>query len=124
MAKNEKNKVTSQTLELIVVIVYRKKIDYYIDVLQDCNANIEMSILGSGTASKEIESLIGVTTKEKGIIIAPISSKNVPKALEKLSQKFNTIRNGKGIAFTIPLDSIIGVRIYQMLLDSRKGKIE
>ena len=36
-------------------------------------------------------------------------------ALAKLEEKFNTIKNGKGIAYTVPMTSTIGVAIYQFL---------
>ena len=36
-------------------------------------------------------------------------------ALEGLSRKFRTIKNGKGIAYTIPMTGTIGVAIYRFL---------
>ena len=38
-----------------------------------------------------------------------------PHALEALSEKFQTIRGGKGIAYTVPMTGTIGVAIYQFL---------
>ena len=34
-------------------------------------------------------------------------------------KKFNTIKDGKGIAFTIPLTSVIGTLIYGFLSNNR-----
>jgi hypothetical protein len=39
-----------------------------------------------------------------------------------LDNKFETVRNGDGIAFCIPVSSIIGVAVYQFLVDNRKKK--
>jgi ATP-dependent Clp protease protease subunit len=39
-------------------------------------------------------------------------------ALEALEEKFNTIKNGKGIAYTVPMTSTIGVAIYQFLCNN------
>ena len=39
-----------------------------------------------------------------------------------LEDKFATIKNGKGIAFAVPLSSVIGVNIYQFLSNNRLGK--
>lgn len=33
--------------------------------------------------------------------------------MTRLEDKFATIRNGKGIAFVMPLSSVIGVNLYQ-----------
>ena len=42
--------------------------------------------------------------------------------IEVLEEKFNTIRNGKGICFAVPLSSVIGVNLYQFLSDNRMGR--
>ena len=39
-----------------------------------------------------------------------------------LNEKFQKVKNGKGIAYTIPLDSIIGVSMYQLLSNDRTIK--
>ena len=41
-----------------------------------------------------------------------------------LEEKFETIRGGKGIAFAVPLSSVIGVNLYQFLSDNRMGRGE
>ena len=35
--------------------------------------------------------------------------------MQGLENKFHTLKNGKGIAFTIPMSSVIGVAIYRFL---------
>ena len=40
--------------------------------------------------------------------------------MKVLEQKFETIKNGKGIAFTVPLSSVIGVNNYQFLSNYRQ----
>ena len=39
-----------------------------------------------------------------------------------LEEKFETIRNGKGIAFAVPMSSVIGVNLYQFLSNNRQGR--
>jgi hypothetical protein len=46
----------------------------------------------------------------------------VDAVLNCLEDKFRTIRNGKGIAFAVPLSSVIGVNLYQFLSDNRMGR--
>ena len=40
--------------------------------------------------------------------------------LQMLEEKFQTIKHGKGIAFTIPMSSVIGVAIYRFLSNHRQ----
>ena len=46
----------------------------------------------------------------------------VEEAMNCLEEKFTTIRNGRGIAFAVPLSSVIGVNLYQFLSDNRMGR--
>ena len=44
------------------------------------------------------------------------------KSSEKLNEKFQKVKNGKGVACTISLDSMIGVSMYQLLSNDRTVK--
>ena len=39
-----------------------------------------------------------------------------------LEEKFTTIKNGKGVAFAVPLASVIGVNMYQFLSNNKQGR--
>ena len=43
---------------------------------------------------------------------------------EVLKEKFNKVKDGKGIAYTIPMKSLIGVSIYQFLANNQTKKEE
>ena len=44
--------------------------------------------------------------------------------METLNEKFDKIKNGKGIAYTVSMQSIIGVAIYQFLSNNQTSKKE
>ena len=46
----------------------------------------------------------------------------IKDALDTLEEKFHKVKNGKGIAYTVSLDSIIGVSMYQLLSNDRTIK--
>ena len=48
-----------------------------------------------------------------------IKAEKVAEAAAALEEKFDTIKNGKGIAFTVPMTSIIGVLVFGFLSDNR-----
>jgi hypothetical protein len=64
-------------------------------------------------------SLLGIEGNEKSVIISVIREDKAKEALTTLEEKFNTVRNGKGIAYTVPLTSTIGVALYKFLCNSR-----
>ena len=43
----------------------------------------------------------------------------LPDALYALGRKFETVKDGKGIAFTIPLSSVMGALLYGFLSNNR-----
>lgn len=117
--EQEKN-VSSDKLELLITIVNRKKGEYYTDLIQSFHANFQFKVLGQGTASEQIKSLLGWTSSEKVVIFSFLTKKEAKKALVTLDEKFRSIKDGKGIAFTVPLSSVIGRSIFGFLSDNRQ----
>ena len=102
-------------LKLLVTVVNRSKAIYYLDLLEQFEINMQTVIYGRGTADKELFSLLKIDENEKAIILSVVKEEKTNDVLETLTEKFDKIKNGKGIAFTIPMQSIIGVSLYQFL---------
>ena len=113
------NTVTSNKLEMLVTIVSRNKTEYYLDLLQSFEINMQMIVHGKGTANAKTLNLLGLTDTDKSVIFSIIQEKKIPKAMDTLGEKFQTIRGGKGVAFTIPLTSVIGKMIFGFLSNNR-----
>jgi hypothetical protein len=113
--KAQEKNVVSSRLELMITIVNRSKSDYYIDLIQSMEVNMQLAVPAKGTASKEIMNLLGLADNDKTVIFSVIREDMAKLALETIEEKFRTIRNGKGIAYTVPLSSVIGVSLYGFL---------
>ena len=100
-------------LMLLITIVNRNKAEYYLDLIQSFEVNLQTSVFGWGTASKSFGFLD--SDVEKQVLFSVIRKDNVKRVMYALEEKFVTIRNGKGIACTVPLSSTIGVAVYQFL---------
>lgn len=114
------NTVTSNRLKLLITIVNRSKADFYTDLIQSYAVNMQMVVMARGTASAKMLGLLGLADNEKAVIFSVIQESNTEKALLKIDEKFKTIKDGKGVAFTIPLTSVIGALIYGFLSDNIK----
>ncbi len=124
--KNEKfalkpngNTVTSNKLELLITIVDRSKAEYYTDLIQSFEVNMQVTAFGHGTADEKMLVYLGLGDSEKAVIFSVIQQNKLSDAIATLDEKFKTIRNGKGVAFTIPLTSVIGALIYRFLSNNR-----
>lgn len=108
-------------LQLLFTIVNRNKTEFYVDLLHDFDINMQMILSANGTADSRIKSLLGLTDSEKAVIISVIRRDKSKLALEALGEKFKTVKGGKGIAYTVPMSSTIGVAIYQFLSNTNNG---
>ena len=124
MARNDKAaKPAVKKLKLIITVVDRPKGDFYMDVIGGFEVNCQMLLSGQGTASSELVDLLGLNP-EKAVILSVAREDMIPKIMHTLEDKFQTVRNGNGIAFAVPLSSIIGVNLYQFMSNNRMKKGE
>ena len=124
MARNEKPATAAvKKLKLIVTVVDRPKGEFYMDVIGGFEVNCQMIMAGQGTASSELVDLLGLNP-EKSVILSVAREDKVPEIMNTLEMKFETVRNGKGVAFAIPLSSIIGVNLYQFMSNNRMKRGE
>ena len=109
-------------LKLLVTVIDRSKTLFYVDLLEQFEVNVQMVLYGRGTANSQMLNLLGLAETEKSVIISYIREDMVKEALDVLDDKFQKVKNGKGIAFTVSMDSIIGVSMYQLLSNDRTVK--
>ena len=117
----KKNNVNDgfKKLKLLVTVVNRKKTEFYLDYLTSLGVNFQTAVAGRGTATSETLYLLGLEDSDKSVLFGVVREDGAEAILQNLEEKFQTIRGGKGIAFTIPLTSVIGVAIYRFLSDNR-----
>ena len=108
-------------LKLLITIVDRPKGEFYLDVLSQFEVNCQMVVGGKGTAHTELVDLLGLNI-HKAVIFSILREDMTEPVMKCLETKFETIRNGKGIAFAVPLSSVIGVNLYQFLSNNRLKK--
>lgn len=107
--------IAPRKLKLLVTVVNREKAEFYTDLLQSFEVNLQTSMAARGTASRETLRLLGLADTDKTVILSIIREDMCEKALSELEHKFKTIKNGKGIAYTVPMTGTIGVAIYRFL---------
>lgn len=122
VAQKDKSKVTMPNtvkLKLLVTIVPWKKAEYYTDLIQSFEVNMQMVVVAEGTANAKMLGRLGLVDTDKAVIFGIIQESKVSDALSVLEEKFETIRDGKGVAWTVPLTSMIGTLIYGFLSNNR-----
>ena len=111
-------------LKLLIAVVNRKKTEFFIDYLQGFDVNMQMSLLAQGTAHSDTLHLLGLDDADRSVILSVIREDKAEDILHGLDEKFHTLRGGKGIAFTVPFSSVIGVATYRFLSNNRAFSAE
>ncbi|MDE5766334.1 MAG: hypothetical protein K2I17_04125 [Clostridia bacterium] len=117
--KNNPNTVTSNRLELLITVVARNKSEYYTDLIQSFDVNMQTIALAQGTATAGMVRYLGLTDTDKCVIMSVIQENKLPDALSALEEKFKTVKGGNGIAFTVKLTSVIGTLIFGFLSNNK-----
>lgn len=115
---NSINDSAIKKLKLLFTVVERQKAEFYVDFLSQFEINYQTVLQGKGTASSEILNMLGLNNN-KAVILSVVREDLVDTVTKALEEKFRTIRNGKGIAFAVPLSSVIGVNMYRFLSNNQ-----
>ena len=117
--ENTVNESAIKKLKLLFTIVDRPKAEFYLDVLSQYEVNCQIVANGMGTATSEMVDLLGLNP-HKAVLVSVIREDLVDTIMKVLEEKFRTIRNGKGVAFAVPMSSVIGVNMYRFLSNNRQ----
>lgn len=101
-------------LKVLFTIVPRNKCEFYLDILEGYEVNMQMVLFGTGTIPQELAAALHSNT-DKAVILSVIKEEFVKPILNAYEDKYFKLRNGQGIAFTVPFSSIIGKASYQFL---------
>ncbi len=113
-------KIRDERVEALFTIVDRTKAEYYLDLLQSFDVNMQTVLLAHGTADANTLEYLGLASSDKAMILSMVRADRIPDIMRTLDSKFRTIKNGKGIAYTVPLTGVIGTLIYGFLSDNRQ----
>ena len=109
-------------LKLLITVVNKNKAEFYMDYLQEYEVNMQMSMRARGTADSDLLHYLGLEDSEKRVLFSLIREDMALAAMKGLEEKFSTVRDGKGIAYTVPLSSVAGAAIYQFLTNNRQRR--
>lgn len=105
-------------LKLLITVVDKEKGEFYMDVISQFPVNLQMLLSGQGTATSEVVSLLGLNI-QKAVILSLVREDLMEGLMNTLEDKFQTVKNGRGIAFAVPLSSVIGANLYRFMSDNR-----
>ena len=108
-------------LVLLITVVQKGKGTFFSDFLQqNYGANLQLAIVGTGSARSDLVELFGLKDNKRSVIFSVVLQSRVDDILAALEERFHTVNGQTGIAFTVPLSSVIGKLSYAFLSDERR----
>lgn len=108
-------------LKVLISIVPRSKREIIVDILREYESNFSLDTNAHGTSSNDIMNLLGLDHKKKTIVLSFIREDKIKDAMLALEDKFHSYKENQSIAFSIPIESIIGMNNY-LFLSNLGGK--
>ena len=113
--KHSSHSIAPERLMLLVTVVQKGKGTFFSDYLQTFEANLQVCVVGTGTAHTDLVEFLGLKDNQRSIIFSVVREELLGKIMEALEERFHTINRNTGIAFAVPLSSVIGKLSYGFL---------
>lgn len=107
-----------QKLSVFITIVSRGQGNYVLKLFENEGASAQFVTHGEGTAREEIRDILGIDDNGKEVIFTILKNSNLESAKRELDAFFKVSKKNRGIGFSIPMTSLIGMKVYHFLANT------
>ena len=118
--KNRNGMIAPRKLMLLVTVVRKGKGTFFADYLKTFDANLQVSVVGTGTAESNLVEFLGLKENKRSVVFSIVREERLKQIFEGLEERFYTVGEGSGIAFAVPLSSVIGKLSYGFLSNDQR----
>ena len=115
----EPRNIAPMKLELLLAVVHNDKAAYFSSLIQSHQANLQLRVPAKGTTHL-ILNYLGLTEKPKSLVMSVVRADKAASLIDLLDQTFKKGKGYKGIAFTVPMTSVIGTLVYGFLSNDKR----
>jgi hypothetical protein len=115
----ETRNIAPMKLELLLAVVQNEKAAYFSSLIQSHKANLQLTVPAKGTTHLILDYL-GFTEKPKSLVMSVVRADKAASLIDLLDQTFKKGKNYKGVAFTVPMTSVIGTLVYGFLANDKR----
>ncbi len=109
---------SNDRIDVIFTVVSRGKGEDIIELMRKNDIHINVKCQGRGTATSGILEMFGLGATEKEVVLSFVKNERSAEVLNDISEKMEFAKPGKGIAFTVPLESVAGPKALRILTAS------
>ena len=111
--------IAPMKLELLLAVVHNDKAAYYSSLIQSHQANMQLITPAKGTTHLILDYL-GFNDRPKSLIISIVRADQANKLILLLDETFQKGNRYKGVAFTVPMTSVVGTLVYGFLSNDKR----
>ena len=113
------NRKNLHKLYIFVTIVDYHQSDQVVKILEGVGCATSFIQVGQGTSTKKIYDILGMRDDKKGVIISIVRDDKRSETCYVLNEYLVTGQEqNRGISFSIPVNSLIGAKLYYFLTNS------
>ena len=117
---NSEGNLAPHKLMMLITVVQKGKGTFFADFIKSFDANLQIAIVGTGTAETNLVEFLGLKDNRRSIIFSIVREERVNEIMEALEERFHTVNNDTGISFAVPLSSVIGKLSYGFLSNDQR----
>lgn len=106
---------------LYTIIVNYGQGDNIVRILKNNKTSAQFVRVGEGTATKQILDILSIEDNRKEIVYSLVREDAVPDIKRELEAYFVASKRNAGIAYTLDLNAIVGVKVYKFLTQTVRG---
>lgn len=107
-------------MNYIISIVSQRRFERLIAVHENLAIPISVSMMGRGTAEQSMLDLLGMKADKKRIVMAVANSEKTGRYIQEIKEQVNIGVHGHGVVITIPIKSIGGGKMVNILSEGEK----
>ncbi|MBR3312113.1 MAG: hypothetical protein IKG15_09880 [Solobacterium sp.] len=117
---NAAGNLAPDNLMMLITVVRKGKGTFFCDFLKTYDANLQVAVVGTGTAETNLVEFLGLKDNRRSIIFSIVREERLSEIMEALEERFHTVNNDTGISFAVPLSSVIGKLSYGFLSNDQR----
>ena len=112
-----------EKFELVIVLVNTGFTELVMDAAREQGAHGGTVVHARGTGNKEMEKRFGVViTPDKEMVLILVNKKIADKVLSAIYKQAGLQTKGQGIAFTLPVADVVGLKLEHYEMDEIEKK--
>jgi hypothetical protein len=119
--QNPEGLTAPHKLMLLITVVQKGKGTFFADFIKTFDANLQIAVVGTGTAdSEDLMEFLGLKENKRSIILSVVREEKLNAVMDALEERFHTVNNDTGISFAVPFSSMIGKLSYGFLSNDHR----